>query len=428
MRKLAFTLTIVVLLALVAVPACAQGNTPHVLRSTRPISEQLRGSLDAWLATDAPYDTQYYIVTYVEDSGTNTYVSLVAVALATPDEEFSFEDGSKVLWMGTVIVADDGTVTLKATPQTSTMQIVHRAMIRAAAGGGSYVAFPFASGTTALYGSRGVHPAGYGTSGMNAVDLVGGDAMGASVMGPKVYASDTGTVDYVCDDGTSVAIRTYNSTTGDYFIYAHMLDNASLAMDQEFTRGQYIGALKYGSFNPSGTNCGWASQGDNQYHVHWAFVPSGGIYQVGACTLTISTQKWNCGGKVTAVGGYLTGGGGYNSAGTAGGNASGRSGAGETVTDPTFFDYVLTGILNIADRGILKLLPSHNAFEYTYLLFNTVQVVMKIVWVLVASNINLGPLAAVLLLGIGIRLIFGVAWLGAFILKAWKSLVPILGA
>jgi hypothetical protein len=284
--------------------------------------------------------------------------------------------------------------------------------------------FPFASGTAAQYGPRGVHAAGYGTSGMQAVDLVGGDAMGSSAMPPKTFAADAGTIDYVCYDGTSIAVRTYNSTTGDYFIYAHMLSNASLVEGHAFTRGAFMGSLKYGTFDDT---CGWASQGDNQYHLHWGVAPKGGGFQVGSCILTVSTQKWQCGSNVVTVGGWLTGGGGYTS-GQAGGEASGRSGAGETVTDPTFFDYVLTGVLTIVDRGILKLLPSHSAFEYTYVLFNVVTVVLKIIWVLVASNINLYPLMTVIALGIAIKLGFFAAWLAAFLLKAWKSLVPVLGA
>jgi hypothetical protein len=48
--------------------------------------------------------------------------------------------------------------------------------------------------------------------------------------------------------------------------------------------------------------------------------------------------------------------------------------------------------------------------------------------VLVHSNVNLGPLITVLIIGLGIKLLFGIAEFIVFLFKAWKSLVPILGA
>ena len=281
--------------------------------------------------------------------------------------------------------------------------------------------FPFRN--NAQYGPKGVHNAGYGTSGLVAVDLVGGDDMGVGIMPPNVYAADKGTVDYVCTDAIQTAVRTHNSATGDYFIYAHMRTNSSLVEGHSFAQGEMMGSLKYGTFDDT---CGYASQNATQYHVHWAFAPKAGKFQVGSCILTVSTQTWACGSTVVHTGQFLAAGGGFVAGGEGG---SGTSGAGSTVvSDPTFWDYILNGFLSIVDNGILKLLPEHNPFQYTYMLFNVIEIVLRLAWVLAASNINLGPLAAVMVLSIGIRAAFSIIWFIAFLFKAWKSLVPVLGA
>lgn len=430
MKKIiSFALLIIMLLTVS--PVLAQSPAPYVIKSTRPMSAELRGYLDAWLAIDAPSTAPYYIVTYFHARGTDTLVSLVGVNLASPDEAWSLEDeGGKTVWLGTVLVSENGDVSPFSTEPQQARGVGRLAMPSLAAGGGSYVSFPFAAGTAAMFGPRGVHGSGdYGTSGMLAIDLVGGDNMGASSMPPNVYASDDGTIDYVCDDGTTVAVRTHNETTGDYFLYAHMLDNDNLVIDHTFTHGELIGSLKYGSFDPTHPNCGWADQAASHYHVHWMFTPASGKYQVGSCTLTISTQVWQCGSQTVKVAGFLTGGGGVGSSGSSGSagshSGSGGTGAGAVVTDPTFWDYILTGILSVAEKGTVKLLPSHSPFAYTYMLFNIVDIVLRLGWVLIESNINLEPLLSVLIAGIGIKLMMLLAQSGAAIWRLLKT-IPFL--
>lgn len=404
------------------VPVKAQGEAPTVIKSTKPISAELRGYLDAWLAVDPPSNAPYYIVTNMRQKDGNMMVSLVGVNLSSPDEEWSFAHDDKTVWMGSVIVTPEGEVTqYSQDPTQASVGVL--AMPSLAPGGGSYVAFPFAAGFAMQYGPRGVHAAGYSTSGMQAVDLVGGDDMGVSAAPPYVYASDAGTVDYVCDDGTTVAIRTYNSTTGDYFIYAHMLDNANLVESHTFQQGELIGSLKYGSFNPESPNCGWASQAASHYHVHWAFVPANGYYQVGSCILNISTQAWDCGGQIVQTGGFLTGGGGYSTPG----NSSGESGAGAVVTDPTFFDYLLTGIITIADVMILRYLPTHEPFAYTFTIIYMAEIVLRVAWLFVAGNINLYfVVLALSVTTVGVKLASFTIWAIAAVVRLIKSipLVP----
>jgi hypothetical protein len=413
---------LMLLIFVVAFPlsAQAQGTAPYVLRSMKPISAELRGYINDWLSVSPPSDAQYYIVTYFKNKGSVTLVSLAGVNLATPESPWSLEDGGAV-WLGSISV-DNTTGQVSPFLEPQAHGAAHLAAPSLAAGGGSYVSFPFAAGTAAQYGPKGVHGSGdYGTSGMVAVDLVGGDNMGASSMPPAVYASDAGTVDYVCDDGVNVAVRTHNSSTGDYFLYAHMLNNSNLETGHDFGQGEFIGALKYGTFGTPGTGCGYADQGATQYHVHWMFVPASGKFQAEGCVLTISTQVWQCGDTTVRTGGSLTGGTGSGGLGTAG---SHEGSGGVVVRDPTFWDYILAGFTAIIN-AIIAPLPSHSPFAYTYMLFNTVEIVFRLAWVLVASNINLGPLFVVAGISISIKILFGTVDVVLMIFRAVKQLVPV---
>jgi len=406
----------------VASPVFAQGEPPIVIHSTKPISPELTAALDAWLAVDPPSDAPYYIVTYSKTRPNGeTQVSLAGVQLDAPElpEDWSlFENMDSVVWIGSVTVEEDGSV-FPFTPAQA-RAAGKLALPVVPAGGGSYVAFPFSSGTGMIYGPRGVHGAGdYGTSGMVAVDLVSGDDLGADAAPPYAYASDDGTIDYICDDGTTVAVRTHNTSTGDYFIYAHLLDNAGLAIDEEFTRGQQLGSIKYGNFDD---DCGWAAQQEDHYHIHWMFTPSGGSFQAEGCILSTSSQKWTCGNDTIGTGGWLYGGGGYGSGLD---DLTGKAGG---TPEPSFWDGVVVAFISIFDRGLLKLLPSHNPFGFLYALLATVRLVLRVVYVLAYGNLNVGPFFAAMLWGLAVNSIMSVIWFASFLLKAWKSLVPILGA
>jgi len=404
-----------------ASPALAQSEPPHVIYSTKPISGELTDFLDAWLASDPPSDALGYVVTYAKTkpSGT-TQVSLAGVNIESIPEEWSlFESMDTVVWLGSVTVAEDGTVTPFTAPQARRAGGVFLAPMLPA-GGGTYVSFPFQSGTAMIYGPRGVHGSGdYGTSGMLAVDLVSGDDLGAAAAPPYAYASDAGTIDYVCDDGTTIAVRTHNGSTDDYFLYAHLLDNASLALDETFTRGQLLGNIKYGSFDD---DCGWADQQDDHYHIHWMFEPDGGSFQAEGCVLGVSSQKWTCGTETIGTGGWIRGGGGYGSGLD---NLTGGAGAN---AEPSFWDGLIVVFISIFDRGLLRLLPAHEPLQFVYAMVATIRLVLRIAYVLAYGNLSLAPLFATVIYAIAINAIMSIVWLGAFLLKAWKSLVPVLGA
>ena len=266
-----------------------------------------------------------------------------------------------------------------------------------------------------IYGPRAVHGSGdYGTSGMLAVDLVSGDDLGAGAAPPFAYASDTGTIDYICDDGTSVAVRTHNATTDDYFIYAHLLDNANLVIDQSFGRGELLGSIKYGTFDD---DCGWAEQQEDHYHIHWMFEPSNGSFQAEGCVLGIASKKWTCGTQVIGTGGWLYGGGGF-------GFGTDDFTGNQASAEPSFWDYLVFGFIDMVDNGWLKFLPTHQEYEYFYAVISTVRLLLRIVYVLVRANINLKPVQDAIIYGVAINALFTLGWIVGVITKTIKTNTP----
>lgn len=398
--------------------ARAQGETSYVVDTTIPVEAEIRSAVDAWLAVSAPIPLPYWAITYVEQNGFDTFVSLVALDLALPSDPWRMTEGNTVVWMGSVIVHEDDTIEMfSENPQANVMKFP--AMPKLGPGGGANVRFPWQSGGTMMYGPRGIHAAGGGGSyatGFSAVDFVGGDDMGSGVASPSVYAVDTGTVDYVCADDTTTLVRTANTGTDSYYIYAHLLDNANLVMDHAFTQGSLIGSVKYGTFDD---NCGYADQTARHYHLHFGFEPANGSFRMEGCILSMSTKKWTCGTETISTGQFLKGGGGISGVGDDGGNS---------IPQPSFFDYVLTGVVTLWDRAIVQNLPSHSAIQYTYVIYSTAKLVLRMAYVLVYSNVNLFYLMTVVLIGFAVKLLFGLAEFIVFLFKAWKSLVPILGA
>lgn len=546
----------------------AQGETPHIVDATTPISSTLRSQLDAWLAVSAPRPVPYYAVTNVSLHGTQTFVSLVALGSYDPAIQWSIEDGN-VAWIGSVRVLEDGTVIRFSVDQHVNVADKFKLSmpVRPAPGGGPYVGLPWKPGTMAYMGSCGVHGyksctsrtvpgdgyGDYGTVGMRAVDWVSTSQVLGGAAPDEVYTSDTGVVDYVCDDGISVAVRTYNPYTGDYFLYAHMLNNANLVEDHIFNRLDVMGKLKHGPFSSNG--CGYADQDEYSWHVHWMFTPADGFFQAWGCLLNISTEKWDCGGRIVGIGNWVAWDGSSGGAvapvfptpgagtptstampystpfptprisnppdlstplpagsvtcaydtdgaimgctgGVSGGEippgvpttvptampgctfdgggvliscdahsdggpsgtctfepdgtlisceahsdggpacyydstgafvCQGHSDGGQITNDASFFDLILVGILEIFDKGILKLLPVHTAPSgFLVPLWNTVLVVFRIAQILFVGNINLGPAMALIAIGLGFRLALGLIWFFGIFLQLVRTVAQII--
>ncbi len=397
--------------------AKAQTEAPQIVDTTIPVNADVRSSVEAWLGISAPVPLPYWAITYVEARGDETIVSIAALNIASPADKWRMVDSDTVSWIGTVIIRADQSVEMYSTdPGPAAYNPLKLAAPSFAPGGGSYLRFPWRAGATMMYGPRGVHAAGGGgayATGFVAVDFVGGDDMGSGVAPPNAYAVSNGTVDYVCADDTTTLVRTVNTTTDDYFIYAHLLDNANLVMDHQFGSGSLIGSLKYGSFDD---NCGWAEQQDDHYHLHFGFKTANNAMRLENCILSTNTQKWTCGTKTISTGQFLVGGGGVGS------GSGAEDGPGMGVNQPSFFDYLLLGGVQLWDRTVISVLPSHTALRFTSVIYSSVKLVIKLARVLVHSNVNLGPLISVVIIGIGFRIIFALAELAFLILRTIKAL------
>lgn len=425
MKKKLTTLLFVMLLMLPVSSAQAQEEqiAPEIVDTTIPVDAELRSTVEAWLGLNAPVDNPYWAITYVEASGMDDfYVSIAALDIASPGDSWRITDDNTVAWMGTVFVRDDGNVELYSAPQET--QQTNGGMLASPVfdpGGGSYVRFPWESGGTMMYGPRGVHEAGGGgayATGFLAVDFVGGDDMGSGVASPRVSAAVSGEVDYVCADDTTTLVRLHNDTVNDYYIYAHLIHNENLTMGHEFGAGSLIGTLKYGSFDD---NCGWAEQKDNHYHLHFGFQASGNTMRMEGCILNTDSERWTCGTNTVAPGEYLAGGGGSGGGGTGGGDDGGIE-----TDQPSFWDYMVFGAISIWDKVVVQNMPDHTAMQFTQVLTNSVKLGIKLARVMLYSNVNIGPLIAVVIFGFGVKAIFGVAEFFVFLLKALKTLVPTL--
>jgi hypothetical protein len=183
--------------------------------------------------------------------------------------------------------ADLAPQTLPARPRSQTLQ------------------FPWTPGTAMLFGTRGVHnsdfDASFGISGWRAVDMLS-DGDTSQGHAPNLFvAAAAGTIGAVCNDQTSVAIR-MDFAGSPQLLYVHLLDNARLRMGQVFDQGDQLGQLKSGTFS---AGCGWAQQGPEWFHVHWAFPGASGSFEAGGWTLTFADATWRGGSREVGIGDWL---------------------------------------------------------------------------------------------------------------------------
>ncbi len=406
--------------------AKAQTEAPQIVDTTLPVDASIRSSVEAWLGSNAPAPLQYWAITSVTPKGDGEIVSLVALNIQTPGAEWHFIDTNDVAYMGSVFVDSDLNVFQHSHDPNfdvslSAMKLAAPALT--GAGGGPNVSFPWRAGGTMQYGFKGVHLFGdYGGAGVGfgAVDFVGGDDMGSGIAPPNVYAVFDGVIDYKCEGTEAVTIRTHDAATNSYYIYGNLINNNGLVEDTEFKKNSLIGNLKYGSYNDA---CGSSNQSDVHYHLHFGFIPlapASSGFRIENCILNIGTSKWTCGTKTISPGQFLVGGGGVST--------GGDDGPGVSIPQPSFFDYLLVGMISVWDKTVISNMPSHTTLKYTYVVYSSAKLALRMARVLVHSNVNLGHLMAIMIWGLGFRFILGVAEFIVFLFKAWKSLVPILGA
>ncbi len=249
------------------------------------LSTAIRGYLEAAM----PYPTYQYAVTNIDTlADSSLLISYIALtAVSDPENWNAFENA---LGMGTLTALNQsGTYIVSAGPGD----------LSASSSSGSSYIFPFASGSSAAFGARGVHDAGFSMAGYKAVDFWSDGASGHAAN--AVYAAAGGKVAWICRDGYQQAMQIGP------FVYAHLSPNGAKTGD-EYTQGQLISSLKTGNI-ASTYKCGWASQAAGSFHLHFGFkpqgIPNGAGITIESWTLNISNQQWTNGNKTVAVGGWL---------------------------------------------------------------------------------------------------------------------------
>ena len=252
-----------------------------------------------------PIIADYYAISALQDEGDWLFVSVVGLVNLDADLNWNLQDNAS--WYGLILLHRDGsglwTGAVEGTTKFSLLLTdVPETILTAEAkqdldphqfsmmSSSSSYAFPWQGGTNMQYGSLGVHNNGF-ISGWKAVDFISDGNTGQGHAPNSLRAAASGTISYVCNDGTSVAIR-----IGD-LMYTHLLYNGNLYTGHYFNQCDELGQLKPGSFN---NTCGYANQSPGWFHVHWGF-PDTGSFQAEGWTLSLSDEKWRKGGETREI-------------------------------------------------------------------------------------------------------------------------------
>jgi hypothetical protein len=273
---------------------------PGTVKLSSPQEQALADALNRASAF-LPPTLRYAAVSGLNVAGNWYFVSVTGFDTLSSDLSWTLDDAT---WLGVALLAQsaDGAwqSEVQGAPAFETMLASIPANVLSSAARNSIspqrrllavseaYRFPWAVGSNMMYGSLGIHAGGFASLGSyKAVDLLS-DGNTASGHAPnQLLAAASGAIDYVCNDGTSVAIRIGQ------LLYVHLLANTNLVTGHSFSQGDTLGQLKTGSFS---ANCGYASQSANWFHVHWAF-PDTGSFQAGGWTLQFADQMWHRGSE-----------------------------------------------------------------------------------------------------------------------------------
>lgn len=259
-------------------------------------------------------EIRYFAVTDVYKDGKWEFISIIGLVEFDENVGWFLEDGA---WFGVVLLTNDGQENwygaMDGTSEFSTLlqEIPNNilgekekrnidSLSQSTTDSFSTYIFPWQVGTKMFYGSAGIHENGFSgvVSGWKAVDMLSDGDTAAGHAPNRLLASETATINYVCNDGTSVAVRMGN------FFYTHLVYNTNLYYGKTFNQGDEMGQMKSGTFSE---NCGYANQGSNWFHVHWGF-PNSDL-PVGDWTLSMTTQNWTNGSTTISPGnGWITSG------------------------------------------------------------------------------------------------------------------------
>jgi len=320
-----------------------QSGSITMVPSTIPVSAKLQARVLDLIAEDASARGVFvYAITNVSEE--DGYITVSVAGLPLDSTQMRLADS---LWLGTVTIADtpgyDGGIVDDATGAPD-----EPPGYGSPAGGSGYI-LPFRSGTTAIYGGRAVHDCGYSLNGWKAVDLIPAENM--------VYASQSGSVSFVCRDDTQIAMRIGQN------VYTHLVDGGQQVGDS-YTQGQQLGGMVTGTFDKP---CGWAEQGAANWHVHFCFVPSSGNGWIAdGYVLNIVSQEWYKNGDTVAPLGTLTAD--WQDASLNPGPAVGGN----------FFDGLAAGLVQLI-RIVINAFPKHDAMGIAERVMTTAAPVMVLV-------------------------------------------------
>jgi len=306
--------------SLSGVPSALTDAVETALNTYRP---------DNYLGLDPADMANMWAITNYNETDTEDYYWVTLAGIVVDDtEDLDGWDPGTTIWSGMAIAEDNGDTTYTAhidgsagyTVMVDAAGLADVAHNDVGGSGSAYYYFPWAAGFKAYYGSKGVHGAGdshgvMGGTGWQAIDWVGGTTGYASGIFPNgVYVSQSGVVSKVCRDDVQTWVQ-----IGD-FIYAHLIDNETLRTGVYHSQGSYLGALLTGTHLTPGTSylgcpgggsycvdasCGYTYQQATSYHLHWGFKPSGNYFTVENWTLNVSTENWVKGSDNVGPGEYL---------------------------------------------------------------------------------------------------------------------------
>jgi hypothetical protein len=241
--------------------------------------------------------------------------------------------------------------------------------------------FPWQPGTSAIYGVAGVHETECGgclLTGSSAVDFFGADSYGPNSMPPTAYAPASGIIVATCPGSVNMGIKVHGDSQ-DYVIF-HLTPNPELTVGTTVQQGNEIGPLAYGNFQES-NGCGHATQGANQYHIHFTFIPDAGYLQIGGCVLDIATQAFVCGTETIHPLGTLHNGG-DTPPPCEGSDCQPLGLGGEHI-----WNGLITAYMNFTDALVKKFFPGHTAFGFADAFDRFLTVYTDFAWLIAASQI-----------------------------------------
>lgn len=266
--------------------------TPYPItwaESVTVVSDPIRNAAGNLLYIDPPDDATgpVWAATYIENYSSGWLLSVANLTgVESPYTEWNIEDN--LLWGGIIQVTKSGS-------------IYSAAYYTPAAGGDTAdgtagLLFPWEPGKRTIYGVCGVHISCYTSDcvgGRCGIDFVSGTTLGTGYANDWVYAAQSGSITYVCNDGTSMGIHV---STG--LRYYHFSTGNAFVQGGSVSAGAPIGYLRHGSFSGA---CGYASQQATNYHVHITFPQTSALW-MGTCTLNVSAETWACPGASVSAG------------------------------------------------------------------------------------------------------------------------------